>query len=274
MRGSSWRQIILASGISTVLVAPSFGGQSKESLIGAGLDKDCGDYGEMVSRHEGTWDKINQIGCVGAFQFCPATLVMYYTKTVLDFINDHHGQVVAWTSYEKNQWAAANKYGMVDALLGQSISYKSMDKGGPTKNRNIDESAILMACQFGCGKYGLLYNYVQHRKTDPKTACDAADVKDGNHVSVCTYLVDGAGYPVPCFTERASAVRQPVNDQSPAREQVVPGPGQVSSPACGTNSFGSQGPFEVVLGKYTLRFGSAADPSSVKRYLDALEAPK
>jgi hypothetical protein len=61
MRGSSWRQIILASGISTVLVAPSFGGQSKESLIGAVLDKDCGDYGEMVSRHEGTWDKINQI---------------------------------------------------------------------------------------------------------------------------------------------------------------------------------------------------------------------
>ncbi|GCC44275.1 hypothetical protein chiPu_0028075, partial [Chiloscyllium punctatum] len=55
-----------------------------------------------------------------------------------------------------------------------------------------------MACQFGCGSNGKLANYVASGD------CNARNVKDGNGVSVCTYLVRGAGYDVSCFTGQNS----------------------------------------------------------------------
>jgi hypothetical protein len=51
-----------------------------------------------------------------------------------------------------------------------------------------------MACQFGCGANGKLANYAAGGN------CDASNVKDGNGVSVCSYLIRGAGYDVSCFT--------------------------------------------------------------------------
>lgn len=79
------------------------------------------------------------------------------------------------------------------SIVGQQVC-----SGG--KCATIDQSAILMACQFGCGSKGKLANYVASGD------CNARNVKDGNGVSVCTYLLRGAGYDVSCFTGQQSNV--------------------------------------------------------------------
>jgi len=57
-----------------------------------------------------------------------------------------------------------------------------------------------MACQFGCGAHGKLANYAATGN------CETRSVKDGNGVSVCAYLIRGAGYDASCFTGDKSEV--------------------------------------------------------------------
>jgi hypothetical protein len=169
--------------LSSALV---FAGESAASLIAAGIPANCAPFAAKVSAAEGNFGTTNQYGCLGAFQFCPGTFERYYTGSAQSFLNDPQAQVAAWTRYQQNSWSQVRKNGM-DSLVGQQVC-----SGG--RCATIDQSAILMACQFGCGKGGKLANYAASGD------CNARNVKDGNGVSVCTYLVKGAGYDASCFT--------------------------------------------------------------------------
>ena len=92
---------------------------------------------------------------------------------------------------QRDTWAQAQKNGLT-SLVGQQVC-----SGGQCAT--IDQSAILMACQFGCGANGKLASYAAGGD------CNAANVKDGNGVSVCSYLIRGAGYDVSCFTGQGTA---------------------------------------------------------------------
>jgi hypothetical protein len=250
-------------------------GESIASLISAGIDAACAEFAAVVSSAEGTFGSRNQFGCLGAFQFCPATFVQYFTGTADDFLNNPSLQVNAWTDYERTQWALAKKGGLT-SLIGQALTF-----GGKTVN--IDASAILMACQFGCGKFGKLAKYVAGHD------CDASNVKDGNGVSVCSYLIRGVGHVASCFTgEPATPVvsnqneppvsRSPTVSPKPSPNAPVSStsvvPGNIGSPAsaCVAGSeFGTEGPIEIVVGHYTLRFGGPADINTVKKYLDLID---
>lgn len=179
----------LVLGLSTTLV---LAGETATSLTSAGIPANCSKFAEMVSKAEGNFGTINQYGCLGAFQFCPGTFERYYNGSAQSFLNDPKAQVAAWTKYEGDQWAQAQRNGMT-SLIGQQVC-----SGG--RCATIDQSAILMACQFGCGKNGKLANYAAGGD------CNARNVKDGNGVSVCTYLVKGAGYDASCFTGQPSQV--------------------------------------------------------------------
>ncbi|MGF7056256.1 hypothetical protein GGC47_005473 [Bosea sp. OAE752] len=169
--------------LSSALV---FAGESAASLIAAGIPANCAPFAAKVSAAEGNFGTTNQYGCLGAFQFCPGTFERYYTGSAQSFLNDPQAQVAAWTRYQQNSWSQVQKNGM-GSLVGQQVC-----SGG--RCATIDQSAILMACQFGCGKGGKLANYAASGD------CNARNVKDGNGVSVCTYLVKGAGYDASCFT--------------------------------------------------------------------------
>ncbi len=165
-------------------------GESAAALIQAGINEVCAKFAEIVSAAEGTFTEINQFGCLGAFQFCPGTFELYYSGTADQFLHDPHGQVAAWTKFEQNQWKLAEKNTLTTRLTKEVVSFNGM-------TAKIDDSAILMACQFGCAKGGKLANYA----ADQGRNCNAAAVKDGNGESVCAYLIKGAGQNVSCFTE-------------------------------------------------------------------------
>jgi hypothetical protein len=240
-------------------------GESIGSLISAGLDKLCAGFGAVVSSSEGNFGSRNPFGCLGAFQFCPATFVQFFAGTAEEFLNSPNAQTAAWTNYEKTQWELAKKGGLTK-LVGQALTFAG-------KSIMIDESAILMACQFGCGKLGKLANYAAGGN------CDARNVKDGNGVSVCSYLVRGVGKEVSCFTGGAPAT---VTTQGGDKESVQtvaeatktsPGPQVGGQPAvaCGGDSeFGKEGPVEILVGRYTLKFGTAASTDTISKYINIL----
>ncbi|MDF2119214.1 acyltransferase [Roseiarcaceae bacterium H3SJ34-1] len=172
--------------------AAAFAGQSAASLTSAGIPSNCADFAAKVSSSEGNFGTTNQYGCVGAFQFCPGTFERYYNGSSQSFLNSPSAQTAAWTQYEQDSWSQAQKNGLT-SLVGQQVC-----TGG--KCATIDQSAILMACQFGCGPNGKLANYTAGGD------CNARNVKDGNGVSVCTYLMRGAGYDASCFTGQKSNV--------------------------------------------------------------------
>ncbi|MGO4283210.1 acyltransferase [Bosea sp. TAB14] len=181
------RPALFEAGVALCLSSPLvFAGESAASLIAAGIPANCAPFAAKVSAAEGNFGTTNQYGCLGAFQFCPGTFERYYTGSAQSFLNDPQAQVAAWTRYQQNSWSQVRKNGM-DSLIGQQVC-----SGG--RCATIDQSAILMACQFGCGKGGKLANYAASGD------CNARNVKDGNGVSVCTYLVKGAGYDASCFT--------------------------------------------------------------------------
>ena len=143
----------------------------------------------------------------------------------------------------------------------------------------IDELAILMACQFGCGKLGKLANYAASGN------CDARNVKDGNGVSVCSYLVRGVGKefcasPVVRLTTVTIQGGGKVPGQTGAEpSKTLPstqGGGQQAVVTCGVDSeFGKEGPVEIMVGRYTLKFGTAASTDTISKYINILnEASK
>ncbi|WP_319798989.1 acyltransferase [Nitrobacter sp.] len=187
------RQSFVDAGFLLCLsAAAAFAGESAANLTSAGIPSNCADFASKVSASEGNFGTVNQFGCLGAFQFCPGTFQRYYSGSAQSFLNDPSAQTAAWTQYEQNSWSQAEKNGLT-SVIGQQVCSGS-------KCATIDQSSILMACQFGCGANGKLANYVASGD------CNARNVKDGNGVSVCTYLVRGAGYDVSCFTGQDSAV--------------------------------------------------------------------
>lgn len=190
-----WRRgdVLFNAGIALSLSATlALAGESAASLTAAGIPAQCAAFAAKVSSAEGSFRTTNPYGCLGAFQFCPGTFERYYSGSRQSFLNDPQAQVAAWTKYEQNSWAQAQKNGLT-SLIGQQVC-----SGG--RCATIDQSAILMACQFGCAKGGKLANYAAGGD------CNARSVKDGNGVSVCTYLVKGAGYDASCFTGQPSQV--------------------------------------------------------------------
>jgi hypothetical protein len=187
------RRILFDAGLLLGLSASlALAGESASSLTAAGIPSNCADFAAKVSSSEGNFGTTNQFGCLGAFQFCPGTFERYYSGSAQSFLNDPQAQVASWTKYEQDSWAQAQKNGLT-SLIGQQVC-----SGG--RCATIDQSAILMACQFGCGSGGKLANYAASGN------CDARNVKDGNGVSVCSYLVRGAGYDASCFTGQQSQV--------------------------------------------------------------------
>lgn len=202
MTARAVRGILADAGLLLCLsVSAAFAGESAANLTAAGIPSNCADFAAKVSSSEGNFGTTNQFGCLGAFQFCPGTFERYYSGSAQSFLNDPSAQVAAWTRYEQNEWSKAQSNGMT-SLIGQQVCY-----GG--RCATIDQSSILMACQFGCGQRGKLANYAASGD------CNARNVKDGNGVSVCSYLIRGAGYDASCFT----------GDQSAVCQQTPTGPG-------------------------------------------------
>jgi hypothetical protein len=265
-----YRRVVFVLVFSSVLPVGVAFGESLPNLIKAGIDALCADFAAIVSKAEGNFTSRNPFGCLGAFQFCPATFIQYFAGTTDEFLNNPKAQTAAWTQYEKNQWSLAKKNGLTN-IIGNVIEFAPPI--GPTK---ITASAILMACQFGCGKFGKLANYVS------RGDCSASNVKDGNGVSVCTYLAKGAGQNVSCFTSEppdvsvkpTTVVAKPENPTKPEAALTKPSellPTPQFAPTTSCPDFGKDGPLEVLVGRYTLRFGSTASPDSIKKYLGVLK---
>ncbi len=187
------RRAIAHAGVALGLSATlAFAGESAANLAAAGIPGNCADFAAKGSSSEGNWNSVNPNGCLGAFQFCPGTFQQYYGGSAQGFLSSPQAQTAAWTRYEQNSWSQAQSNGLT-SLVGQQVC-----SGGQCAT--IDQSAILMACQFGCGKGGKLANYAASGN------CNASNVKDGNGVSVCSYLIRGAGYDASCFTGQTSTV--------------------------------------------------------------------
>lgn len=192
---STPRRALFNSGFALSLSATcAFAGQSASSLTDAGMPANCAPFAAKVSSSEGNFGSTNQYGCLGAFQFCPGTFEEYYSGSAQSFLSNPSAQVTAWTNYEQNSWSQAQKNGLT-SLVGQQVC-----SGGQCAT--IDQSSILMACQFGCGSTGKLANYAASGN------CNAANVKDGNGVSVCSYLIRGVGYDASCFTGQQTVCAQ------------------------------------------------------------------
>jgi hypothetical protein len=235
------------------------------ALIEAGINELCAAFAQIVTGAEGTWTSDNQYGCLGAFQFCPGTFLQYFKGTVQAFLSNPSAQVTAWQNYERDEWKAAITNGLTK-LEGSTVTYAS-SKSKPPRTATIDDSAILMACQFGCGKYGLLYNYAA------KKNCDAANVKDGNGVSVCDYLIDGANQIVSCYTGKSpppSGTTPPPPGGTASNPPSNPSNGGGMFPTC-SSEFGTQGPIEISTGQYTLRFGPQVSAATIQGYLGLLK---
>lgn len=266
---------------AVLILSPSCvnAGELAVDLIAAGMSKQCAPFAEAVSKREGNFGQVNQFGCLGAFQFCPGTFERYYAGSADQFLSDYTGQVTSWTNFEMDQWALAQQNGLT-SLIDQVIDFP----GHP--HTSVSASSILMACQFGCGKHGKLANYMKSRD------CGAANVKDGNKVSVCDYLALGAGKDVSCFINVGGVVPAPppITDSSttprpqpsPMRNgsdvgERPPAPLVIKQDRPATpvgshaSSFGAEGPIEIENGKYILRFGSSLSPETLQRTLDVLD---
>lgn len=162
---------------------------SQADLIAAGMPASLAPFAEMVSASEGNWDSVNQYGCAGAFQFCPATRRAYYEGPVEEFLASPEKQVAAYRRYMSDEWKKATGNGF-DELIGRNLCWEG-------SCAPITASSILMGCQFGCGARGDLGIYY--------TTGDCNAARDGNGVSVCTYLLKGAGYDVSAVTGAAEA---------------------------------------------------------------------
>jgi hypothetical protein len=191
-RAEIGRALIKAGLLLSLFATAALAGQSVASLVNAGMPANCAGFAAKVSSSEGNFGTTNQYGCLGAFQFCPGTFERYYNGSAQSFLNDPSAQVASWTKYEQDSWGQAQKNGLT-SLVGQQVC-----SGGQCTT--IDQSAILMACQFGCGAKGKLANYAAGGN------CNAQNVKDGNGVSVCSYLIRGAGYDASCFTGQQPTV--------------------------------------------------------------------
>lgn len=157
---------------------------STSELIDAGMPSGLADFASAVSSSEGNWTSVNQYGCAGAFQFCPDTRIRYHAGSLDSFLSSPAAQVSAYRRYMADEWRLATRNGF-DSLIGSEVCW-----GGQC--RTITQSSILKGCQFGCAYGGALGRF--HRTGD----CDQA--RDGNGVSVCTYLIRGAGYDVSGIT--------------------------------------------------------------------------
>jgi hypothetical protein len=189
---------LLVSGLfsGVILTASTVqAGQSAASIAAAGMPEQCSQFGAKVSASEGNWGSVNRFGCLGAFQFCPGTFERYYSGSASSFLSSPSSQVSAWTQYEKDSWAQAQKAGST-SLIGQQVCY-----GG--KCVTVDQSAILMACQFGCGSKGKLANYIANGGHCVGSG-GSSSTNDGNGVCIAQYIVKGAGYDVSCFTGQKS----------------------------------------------------------------------
>jgi hypothetical protein len=169
-----------------LLTTPVPAGESIDALTGAGMPLECAPFGAKVSASEGNFTTISNVGCLGAFQFCPGTFEDYYSKSPEEFLKTPADQVHAWSHYQHDQWTMVMK-NHLDSLIDKRVCYNN-------RCAVIHQSAIIMACQFGCGAQGKLANYIRNSN------CNAREVMDGNGTSVCEYLVKGAGYDVSCFT--------------------------------------------------------------------------
>lgn len=157
---------------------------STSELVDAGMPPGLAEFASAVTSSEGDWDSVNQYGCAGAFQFCPDTRIRYHPSSLESFLASPTAQVSAYRRYMADEWQLATRNGF-DGLIGLEVCW-----GGQC--RTITQSSIIKACQFGCAYGGALGRY--HRTGD----CDQA--RDGNGVSVCTYLIRGAGYDVSGIT--------------------------------------------------------------------------
>ncbi|MGN6097933.1 MAG: acyltransferase [Bosea sp. (in: a-proteobacteria)] len=191
MAGSRIRRVLFHGGLLLSLSATlALGGESAASLVAAGMPSSCGPFAAKVSASEGNFSSVNQAGCLGAFQFCPGTFERYYHGSAENFLRDPQAQVAAWSKYTRDSWSQAERNGLT-SLIGQQVCH-----GG--RCATIDQSAILFACQFGCGRGGKLANYAASGD------CSARNVKDGNLVSVCSYMIKGAGYDASCLADQQS----------------------------------------------------------------------
>lgn len=181
------RRHIAALGLAATLASAADAAVSPAELIEAGMPADLADFAAAVSASEGNWDSVNQIGCAGAFQFCPDTRLQYDPRSLEEFLASPAAQVSAYRRYVADQWRIATGNGF-DSLIGRQVCWNG-------QCATITASSILKACQFGCASLGALGRY--YRTGD----CDAA--RDGNGVSVCTYLIRGSGYDVSSITGTA-----------------------------------------------------------------------
>ena len=161
-------------------VSPAKAQVSEADLIAAGMPPSLAEFASAVTSSEGDWTSLNQYGCAGAFQFCPATRRRYYSGSVDSFLANPSHQVSAYRRYLADEWNLATRNGF-DSLVGTNVCWNG-------DCAQITQSSILKACQFGCAYGGDLGIF--HRTGD----CDAA--RDGNGVSVCTYLIRGSGFDV------------------------------------------------------------------------------
>lgn len=157
---------------------------SQSEMVAAGMPSGLAAFSAAVSASEGNWNSVNQIGCAGAFQFCPATRRQYYPGSRESFLASPSTQVSVYRRYMTDQWNLATRNNFV-SLIGQQVCFEG-------QCRTITASSIIYGCQFGCATGGALGRYF--RTGD----CDQA--RDGNGVSVCRYLIRGAGYDVSGIT--------------------------------------------------------------------------
>ena len=170
-------------------------GVSQADLITAGMPASLAPFAARVSASEGNWDSVNPFGCAGAFQFCPDTRRRYYSGTVEQFLASPSAQVTAYRAYMANEWRIATGNGF-ESLIGRQVCH-----GGQCAT--ITASSILMGCQFGCGSRGKLGHYFRTGN------CDDRQARDGNGLSVCAYLIRGAGYDVSAITGAPEATPAP-----------------------------------------------------------------
>lgn len=162
---------------------------SRSDLVNAGMPANLADFASAVSSSEGNWGSLNQYGCAGAFQFCPATRRQYYAGSVEDFLASPQAQVTAYRSYMADQWSLATRNDF-DSLVGRQVCWEG-------SCATITASSIIKGCQFGCAAGGALGRYYR--------TGDCAQARDGNGVSVCDYMIRGAGYDVSAITGDAEA---------------------------------------------------------------------
>ncbi|TAZ83484.1 acyltransferase [Rhizobium ruizarguesonis] len=225
-------------------VGSSSAGENAAALIKAGLEELCAQFGAQVSASEGNFKSRSKYNCLGAFQFCPGTFELYYDGSAENFLNTPEHQIISWRKYERTQWGLATKYNLV-SLVGSQVCFDN-------KCGTIDASAILMACQFGCGSKGKLANYLRGRD------CNARNVKDGNLVSVCRYLLRGMIFEVSCFT--SGKPMQPVAPVQPS------GAANCSTPA----ETVANGRMEIEINNFSLRFEENAGTDNVRRIVELL----